>query len=214
MTTLEIAELVVYGATVGIILAAPIGPINIEIVRRGLRDGFMHSWLLGLGALSADTIYALLIVSGFARFAENEQLRVVLFFAGAAMMAYIGFGSLRSAFGEVDMQSSGLEIPRSRTYAAGFMLALLSPFGIVYWLTVGGGLAAEAVNRFGDGAAPVLVIGVMLGIFLWVTTLSTVAQVSRRFVTGPAIRWITGISGVLLFGFAAWFLYSGLALLL
>lgn len=213
MTSLEIAQLTVYGATVGVILAAPIGPINIEIVRRGIRDGFVHGWMMGLGALTADTIYALLIVTGFARFAENEVLRIVLFLAGAAMMAYIGYGSIKSAMKQTDMEDSGLNIPRSKSYVAGFMLAAFNPFGIVYWLTVGAGLAADAVNRFGEGGAPILVIGVMLGIFLWVTSISTIAQVSRRFVTGPAMRWITGISGVLLFGFAAWFLYSGVSLL-
>lgn len=214
MTTLEMAQLTVYGATVGIILAAPIGPINIEIVRRGIRDGFLHGWMMGLGALTADTIYALAIVTGFARFAENQQLRIVLFLVGAGMMAYIGFGSIKSAMRETNLENSGLTIPRSKSYAAGFMLAAFNPFGIVYWLTVGAGLAADAVNRFGEGGAPILVIGVMLGIFLWVTSISTVAQISRRFVTGPAMRWITGISGVLLFGFAGWFLYSGVSLLL
>lgn len=212
MTTLEVAQLTAYGATVGVILAAPIGPINIEIVRRGIRDGFVHGWTMGLGALTADTIYALLIVSGFARFADNEQLRIVLFLAGAAMMAYIGYGSIKAALNPTNMEDSGIKIPRSRSYIAGFILAAFNPFGIVYWLTVGAGLAADAVNRFGEGGAPILVIGVMIGIFLWVTSISAVAQVSRRFVTGPAMSWITGISGVLLFGFAAWFLFSGIAL--
>lgn len=214
MTTPEMAELTVYGVTVGIILAAPIGPINIEIVRRGIRDGFMHGWTMGLGALTADTIYALLIVTGFARFADNEQLRIVLFLAGAAMMAYIGYGSIRLAFSGTDLEISGLDVPRSRTFVAGFMLAAFNPFGIVYWLTVGAGLAADAVSRFGQGGAPILVIGVMLGIFIWVTSISMIAQVSRKFVTGPAMRWITGGSGVLLFGFAAWFFYSGVALMI
>lgn len=213
MSTVELLQLALYGATVGLILAAPIGPINIEIVRRGLRDGFMHGWMMGLGALTADTIYALAIVTGFARFANNERIRIVLFLAGAAMMAYIGIGSLRNAINGVDMNESGLVIPRHKSYSAGFLLAALNPLGIVYWLTVGAGLAADAVTRFGEGAAPMLVVGVMLGILLWVTGLSTVAQMSRRFVTGPAMRWITGFSGVLLIGFACWFLLSGVKLL-
>lgn len=213
MTTTETVQLILYGASVGIILAAPVGPINIEIVRRGIRDGFLHGWLMGLGALTADTIYALAIVTGFSRFAESENLRIVLFLAGAAMMAWLGYGSIRTATSESDPGEQAIDVPRSRTYLAGFMLAAFNPFGIVYWLTVGAGLAADAVTRFGAGSAPVLVLGVMLGILAWVTTLSIVAQISRRFVTGPAMRWITGISGVFLIGFAIWFLYSGIRLL-
>jgi L-lysine exporter family protein LysE/ArgO len=194
-------------------LAAPIGPINIEIVRRGIRDGFFHGWMVGLGALTADTFYALAIVLGFARFAENESIRVVLFLLGAGMMTYIGISSIRTALDREAAHRVLPAPPRGRSYATGFLMAAFNPFGIVYWLTVGAGLAADAVNRAGSGAAPVLVIGVMLGILAWVTTMSVIAQVSRKFVTGNGMRWITGLSGVLLIGFAAWFLVSGVRLL-
>lgn len=211
MTAWETLSIAVYGATVGVVLAAPIGPINIEIVRRGIRDGFVHGWMLGLGALTADTIYALAIVLGFARFAENETVRVILFFFGAAMMAYIGYNSIRNA---LDAHATDEGNPRrGQSYITGFLMAAFNPFGIIYWLTVGAGLAADAVNRAGSGAAPVLVIGVMLGIFAWVSTLSVIAQVSRRFVTGNGMRWITGASGLVLIGFAVWFLVSGIQLI-
>ena len=211
MTLWEIVSIALYGATVGVVLAAPIGPINVEIVRRGIRDGFLHGWMTGLGALTADTIYALAIVLGFARFAENEAVRVVLFFFGAAMMTYIGYNSIKTALDP--HATDGAAPKRGRSYVTGFLMAAFNPFGIIYWLTVGAGLAADAVNRGGSGAAPILVIGVMWGIFAWVTTLSVIAQVSRRFVTGIAMRWITGASGVVLLGFAIWFLVSGIQLI-
>lgn len=213
MTAWETLSIAIYGATVGVVLAAPIGPINVEIVRRGIRDGFVHGWMLGLGALTADTVYALAIVLGFARFAENESIRVVLFLLGAAMMAFIGYSSIKTALSSRATVIDKPPPPRGHSYITGFLMAAFNPFGIIYWLTVGAGLAADAVNRAGSGAAPVLVVGVMLGILAWVTTMSIIAQVSRKFVTGNGMRWITGSSGVLLLGFAAWFLISGVQLL-
>jgi len=56
----------------------------------------------------------------------------------------------------------------------------------------------------------VLVIGVFLGLLIWVTTLSVVALVSRHFVTGNGMRWITGTSGGVILGFAIWFLVQGI----
>ncbi len=213
MSGLEFLRLLIYGGTVGVLLAAPIGPINIEIVRRGICDGFQAGWLMGLGALSADTIYAMVIVLGFARFAEDERIRIVLFLLGAVMMAYIGLSSIRNALGAAGASMTSAPLRRGRSYITGFMMAAFNPFGIVYWLTVGAGLAADAVNRFGEGAAPVLVIGVTTGILLWVTTLSVIAQISRRFVTGRAMQWITGLSGAFLLGYGVWFLVSGVRLL-
>jgi threonine/homoserine/homoserine lactone efflux protein len=212
MSTGELIGLVLYGMTVGIALAAPIGPINIEIIRRGIRDGFMHGWMVGAGALSVDTVYAMVIVAGFASFADNDAIRMMLYLAGGVMLGWVGLSSVRTALRGIEGSASDKPKPRGRSYLTGVLMAAFNPMGIVYWLTVGAGLAADAVDRVGQSGAPVLVIGVTLGIFLWVSTLSVIAQVSRRFVTGQGIRWVTGISGAIIVSFALFFFWQGFAI--
>lgn len=213
MTTMEILGLIVYGMTVGVTLAAPIGPINVEIIRRGIRDGFVHGWVLGLGALSADTIYAALIVGGLTPLADRPALRVLLFLAGGLMLAWVGWSSVRTAW-RGDAGDANGDVPRrGRSYATGFLMAVFNPMGIVYWLSVGAALVADAVQRVGQVGSPILVMGVMFGIFCWVTFVSVLAQVSRRFVTGPGMRWVTGISGLIIIGFALWFFWRALTTL-
>jgi len=209
VSPIQFVGLVAYGMFIGVALAAPIGPINVEIISRGIRYGFRNGWYVGLGALTADTIYATIIVSGLTPIADRPALRVPLFLAGAAMLGWVGINSLRSTITpSVQVEQA---VPRgNRSYLAGFLIALLSPMGIVYWLSVGAALVAEAVERVGQIGTPVLVIGVFLGLLTWVTTLSMTAQVSRRFVTGQGMRWITGTSGVIVLGFAIWFLIQGI----
>lgn len=209
MTVLEVLGLVVYGMTVGVALAAPIGPINVELIRRGIRDGFFHGWLVGLGALSADTIYAALIVGGLTPLADRPSLRVPLFLAGGVMLAWVGWNSVRSALWGKATDDAGAPARRGRSYVTGFLMAAFNPMGIVYWVSVGAALVAEAVDRVGRAGSPVLVLGVMLGILSWVTFISVIAQFSRRFVTGPGMRWVTGISGGVIIGFALWFFWQG-----
>ncbi|MGB3307206.1 MAG: LysE family transporter [Thermomicrobiales bacterium] len=207
-----IAGLILYGMTVGVVLAAPIGPINVEIIVRGVRNGFRSGWLLGIGALTADTIYAALVVSGLTPLADRPVLRIPLYLAGAIMLGYVGWSSVRRALhGELVDEADAAAPRNGRNYITGFLLAAFNPMGIVYWLSVGAGLVADAVNRVGRIGAPVLVGGVFLGILAWVTAISLVAQVSRRIVTGNGMRWITGLSGVLVIGFAVWFLWQALA---
>lgn len=213
MSTGEVIGLIVYGMTVGVALAAPIGPINIEIIRRGIRDGFLHGWLVGLGALSADTVYAMVIVSGLASFAGNETVRLVLYLAGGVMLTWVGWSSVRTALRGIEGRPGDTPKPRGRSYLTGLLMAAFNPMGIVYWLTVGAGLAADAVSRVGQSGAPILVIGVTVGIFLWVSTLSTIAQVSRRFVTGHGMRWVTGISGAIIVAFGLFFFLQAARLL-
>ena len=213
MTTTELLGLIVYGMTVGVALAAPIGPINVELIRRGIRDGFLHGWLVGLGAMSADTLYAILVVSGLTPLADRPALRVPLFLAGGVMLALVGWTSLRHAL--AGPPKSEMSSPRrGRSFVTGFLMAAFNPMGIVYWLSVGAALVAEAVGRVGTAGSPVLVGGVFLGIFCWVTFISVIAQVSRRFVTGNGMRWVTGVSGVIVLGFALWFFWQGFTTLL
>lgn len=214
MTTSDVLGLIAYGMTVGVALAAPIGPINVEIIKRGLRNGFKDGWMLGLGALTADTLYAVVIVAGLTPFVDSPAIRVPLFLAGGAMLCRVGWSSLKTArAGDIADQSD--PSPRhGRSFLTGFMLAVLNPMGIVYWFSVGSALVAEAVDRVGRGGAPVLVGGVFFGILCWVTTISIVAQVSRKFVTGKGMRWITGISGVIIIGFGLWFVWQAATTLL
>ncbi len=210
MSPLELVGLVAYGMVIGVALAAPIGPINVEIISRGIRHGFRNGWYVGLGALTADTIYATIIVSGLTPIADRPALRAPLFLAGAVMLGWVGIRSMRSALDPGEEVKAETPAGR-RSYLTGFLIALLSPMGIVYWLSVGAALVAEAVARVGQVGAPVLVIGVFLGLLAWVTTLSVIAQASRRFVTGVGMRWITGGSGLVILGFALWFLIQGVA---
>jgi threonine/homoserine/homoserine lactone efflux protein len=199
------AGLVVYGMTIGVALAAPVGPINIEIIRRGIQGGYLRGWLVGLGALSADTVYAALIVSGLTPIADRPALRVPLYLAGAAMLMWVGSSSVRQALQGHTLAPG--DVPRGRdSYVTGLLMAVFNPMGIVYWLSVGAALVADAVERAGSSGAPMLVGGVFLGIFVWVTFLSWLAQVARRFVTGTGLLWVTGIGGVVVFGFGLWFL--------
>ena len=205
----SVVGLVMYGMTIGVALAAPIGPINIEIIKRGIQGGYRRGWLVGLGALTADTVYAALIVSGLTPVADSPTLRVPLFLAGAVMLTWVGWSSLRSALRREGFQQG--DVPAGRaSYVTGLLMAVFNPMGIVYWLSVGAALVADAVERVGSAGSPLLVGGVFFGIFLWVTFLSWLAQVSRRFVTGRGMLWITGAGGVALIGFGVWFFYQAI----
>lgn len=200
-------ELVVQGIGVGVALAAPVGPINIEIVRRGLLGGFWHGWIVGLGALSADTIYCTLVVAGLVGVADTSGVRAPLFLAGAAVLCYLGAKSVIEAIKRPPAVSGS--VSHRRGYAAGFFMAAASPFGIVYWLSIGAALVARAVERTGPSGAPVLVSGVFLGILVWVTFLAALTRAGRNVVSPESLRRATVVAGIVLVAFGVSFLIQG-----
>lgn len=40
----------------GVSLAAPIGPVNAAQLDTGIKNGFFHAWIFGIGALTADVL--------------------------------------------------------------------------------------------------------------------------------------------------------------
>jgi len=203
---------IVSGMGIGVALAAPIGPINIEIIRRGLQGGFVRGWLVGLGAVTADTLYCAIVMTGMAPFVTNIWLQIPLFVAGAIVLGYLGYGGLRAAIANTATTAAP---PSSRqSYVTGLAMAATNPMGIVYWLSIGSALVASAVEQSGQAAAPALLLGVFSGIVGWVTVLSLMTLGGRRFVSPQVMRWFTGLSGALLIGFAVWFAIQGVQALL
>ena len=60
----ELAALAGYGFVLGWSVAWPPGPINAEMIRRGLAAGFRPAAAVGLGACSADALWANVVMAG------------------------------------------------------------------------------------------------------------------------------------------------------
>lgn len=199
-------ELLLRGIIIGISLGAPVGPVNVEIVRRGIRGGFRSGWMVGIGATTADTIYCLLIIAGLTPLIDQLIVRTVLWTLGTGFLLFLGWSSIKPVLwpGKMIVDDGG-PLQRS-SFTTGFLIAALNPMGIFFWLSVGGGMVASGVDQSSDligiGA---IVFGVIAGLIIWITSLSTLVHGGRRFITDQVYRWINAVSGLILLGFAVWF---------
>src|SRR5580765_7354092 len=116
------------GCLLGIGAAAPIGPVNVEIARRTLRDGFRAGFALGCGAVTIDVTYALITSLGIAKLAEHPRFYWPLQICGAILLAYLGIMSARDAIRAVrtDALSSGSASPHS--FRGGYLTGLAMTF--------------------------------------------------------------------------------------
>lgn len=78
----------------GLSLSAPIGPINAAQLDTGIKKGFWHSWLIGLGAMTADIIYMLLVYMGIVHFISIPFMQAFLWLFGSFVLIYTGVESL------------------------------------------------------------------------------------------------------------------------
>ena len=72
------------GVVLGLSIAAPLGPVNLAVIQRGLSEGFWGAFLLGVGSTAADLIDILLAYAGADPLSRWAPVRIALFAAGAA----------------------------------------------------------------------------------------------------------------------------------
>lgn len=198
--------LFIHGYILGLMAAAPIGPVNIEMIRRGLRVGFWAPFCIGLGAVTADFVYVTLASLGFSSlFSHIAVMRGSLMLLGAALLSFLGIVAIREARHPVLPVENPAEQPlgKARYYLLGLLLCLANPMTIGYWLVVSAALlpSGEALWR----SYAVLVVSVSAGCITWVVFISTVLHASRRHVSARLFRYVNLVSGLLLVGYGLYF---------
>jgi threonine/homoserine/homoserine lactone efflux protein len=193
------------GILLGLSIAAPIGPIGVLCIRRSLTDGLRVGFLCGLGAATADAVYAFIGSFAIAEVAHwLLRERAAFGVAGGVVLIYLGiraFFSYSTFEPHADWRTDTSRWA-SDVYFTTFLLTLANPMTILSFAAIfaGVGLAPNpAAARF--RSVEWLVLGVFGGSALWWLLLSAVSSRARRYLGGSALRVINGVCGLTLVGF-------------
>jgi threonine/homoserine/homoserine lactone efflux protein len=189
------------GVLLGLSIAAPLGPVNLALIQRGLSEGFRGAFLLGLGSTTADLLYILLAYAGADPLSRWATVRVTLFGAGAAVMGWLGYGALRAGLA-APRESGGAPAAATRRSAwmSGFTITIVNPMTIAFWLGI---LAANLAART-RASMPIEIayIGSLaIGCLLWTTSVAVALHYGRRVAGGKVLRAFSVLAGVALLGF-------------
>ncbi len=195
----------IHHLVLGISLAAPVGPINIEMIKRGISGGFWSAWLVGLGGMSADVLFMLFILIGLAPFIQKDVVTLFLYGAGCLMLVYIGIQSMRQAASHAFLFEEGHPTTAQRSYASGFFIALTNPINIVFWFGVYGSTLSHMVHSYTLLQASIASICIIVGIMLWNMNIAFTVHFTRRFIHTQLLRVITLSAGVILIGYGVHF---------
>jgi len=168
MAAIAIADFFL-GVLVGVIVAAPIGAVNVLCIRRTLLHGARDGFITGLGAALGDTAFGVIAafgltsVSGFLLGAE-QGLRLV---GGIFLLAMAGWTwrvhpHLETAPGQ------GRRL--KRVVAAAFFLTITNPATILGFIALFAGLGLAAGGDYARAAR--VSAGVFGGSALWWFTLT------------------------------------------
>ncbi len=184
-----------HGLGLGLAVAAPVGPIGLLCMRRTLSDGFRAGFLSGLGAATADSIYAAVAAFGLVTVAHLlVGVHGWLEAGGGVALIYLGMKTLLAppAARSAAARGGGLLALYSGTVA----LTLANPTTILSFVAL---FAGAGLGGTGSGApAALLVTGVGCGSALWWLLLLGVIALLRTRMPASLLRGVTRVAGAAL----------------
>lgn len=189
-----------YYVFLGFCIALPIGAISIEMTKQGLQNGFWHSWMVGIGAITIDI--SLIIALNLGMVDVLNSFKTYLWLLGAIFLTHLGWQSIKSD--SFSMENSKVQKESLfKIFKRGIMIGV-NPGNIVFWLSVLGTSIAGASDH-SEISLLLVSIAILLGIVMHDVVLASVTSYFNRFMTPKSNRVVSILAGVFLFGFAIYF---------
>jgi threonine/homoserine/homoserine lactone efflux protein len=220
--------LILTGLVVGVLIAAPVGPVNVVCIQRTLERGFWGGFAAGLGAVLADGLIATVAAFGVTAISgmmedHKNKLRLI----GAAVMIVFG---LRLLFAEpkvVDTARMNIfrlrrivelmpwflrptlrlgiwrVVPHIAIIPQTFFLTITNLGAILGLFAIIGGIGSMTSGLNQTSHALTLVASIMSGSMLWWSGLSGLISRIRHKLNHNRLRMINQAAGGLLLVFGA-----------
>ena len=195
------------GAVIGVLVAAPIGPVNLICIQRTLAYGSLNGFFSGLGGAVGDCVFAAISAFGLtavARLIEGYSMPLKL--AGGLILIGYGIYNFRA---QVTDPRDGWPVQTKQTgdstlgaaIAGTFALTITNPATLIGFTALFAAFGSIIVEDASFGAATAVVLGVFAGSTLWWFAITTLTGTFHRHIDARAMRRINHVSGVIVVGF-------------
>ncbi len=193
---------------IGLGVSIPLGPIGILCIQRTMNKGFFAGFISGVGAASADIIYA--IVAGFGISIIKDFLieyQMPIRIIGSLFLAFVGY--------KIFISNPAKEIRKLRNegqnyfkdFITSFLVTISNPITIVAF-----GAIFAGFDMVGEGAKLlniiVLLIMVFAGSIAWWLFLISTVSIFRKKIRLRYLLWVNKITGVLIIVFAIYIILT------
>lgn len=195
--------LLIKGIIVGLLASIPLGPIGIICIQRTINKGKLSGFLSGMGAASADTVFA--AIAGFSlsfiiSFIQEQQV----FFQAVGGLIVFGLGikifytnPVKQLRRHKRKQNNLLE-----DYLSVLLVTITNPLAVFLFIAL---FASLGVVVEGENILLSLVAtsGVFIGAILWWYILTTLVNIFRDKFRLKQLWWINKLSGAVIFTLGA-----------
>jgi len=207
-----------YGLLYGFVISVPIGPANIELIRRGMHSGFKDAFEVGLGAALSDAMLCLLVYFGVVKIILASKLLNSLMGIGCSLlMFYFGVSGLKTIFidrhkPDVLKYIQGHGSKRS-PLAMGFSINSTNPMVIGFWVVFLGAVTSYSSMKASFDEYPNLSIFlfsffVFCGSLGWFYLLAKIVHKGKKYITSSIFELISFVCSSLFIIFGLILIYG------
>ena len=194
------------GAAIGVLIAAPVGPVNVLCIQRAIERGFWGGVAAGLGAVLGDGLVALLAALGVGKISGAvAYYRSTIQVVGG--LALVGFGArlyTTRPYLVPDVNNVNGRPARLKDFAwdipKTFVLTITNPAAVLGLVAIFGGVGTFVEVRSRVDALT-LVAAIVGGSLSWWIVLSHFVGRIRHRLTTARLGQINQIAGILLLVF-------------
>jgi len=194
---------IVFGLAAGI---SP-GPLFALVISETLRHGKREGIKVALVPLLTDIPIVILTLFVLSKLSNSDTALGIIAILGGGFVGYLAYESIKIKGLEIDIQEQ-----KPQSIRKGIFANILNPHPYIFWLTIGATSMQNALQASITAlvafivAFYVLLVGSKIGVAL-------IVDKSRDFLKNKAYIWIMRILGLVLLGFAVFFIKDGLEFL-
>ena len=199
-------SLLVIGMAIGVAVTAPLGPVNILVIRNAIRRGFTVAFRVGLGAVAGDLLYASAAAYGVSWVSHLVAAYArPLLIVGGVLLVVTGVWLARK---RLSLATVGTEEPQAARLAgkmlAAFGLTVTNPGEFFGFLAIFGTMSGMLRLHENWTRPPTVIAGVAIGAVCWWLFLSFMVSRFRSRISDTMLARISRWTGILIaaFGFA------------
>ena len=204
----------------GFTLAAPLGPVNAEVIKQALDKAVSEklAWgsamLTGVGAMTADFVVAFsaLTVGGeiLTNVFSNPVVKFTLFSINILILGFLGVSALFSKVSPIEDQAISQNeslhpnyFRLVRQYITGFSMVVTSPWTYLWWVSMGTLILFSDFNVPDPFLRLGIVVMFLTGVMVWQLFFTTLLAIIGRLPNPKLFVWVQRGTAIILFGFAA-----------
>jgi threonine/homoserine/homoserine lactone efflux protein len=189
------------------------GPLLTATISHSARKGMAAGPLLILGHGILELALVIALISGLEPYVNNDTFFIMVGIFGAFILVWMAYGMFR-ALPQLHLDWQVSDIKRKNGMIIdGILLSLANPYWSIWWASIGLGYIFHAM-RFGIKGVICFFAGHILADLVWYASVSIAVSKGRTILNDRIYRQVIAGCAMFLLGFAGYFLYAALNLVI